>query len=70
MLAVPTPTPVTIPPEVTVIIDVDELLHVPPVDASVSVSVLPVHIAGEDGESADGPGFTVTTFVTVQIPAL
>ena len=68
MVAVPAATPLTIPPDVTVAMLVALLLHVPPVTASVSVIVVPVQTADEDGEMAAAPDITVTVLIAKQLP--
>ena len=62
---VPTPTPVTVPSVPTVAIAVLVLLHVPPVVASVSAIVEPLHIYATPLVStiATGCVFTVTIAV-------
>lgn len=66
IVTVPVVTPDTIPVAVPIAaIAVLLLPHVPPVVASVSAAVLPVHtIAGP--AIAEGKGFTVTTAVIKQ----
>jgi hypothetical protein len=62
---VPDVTPVTVPPEVTVATDVLLLVHAPPVVASVSVVVPPVHNPSVP-VIADVAGLTVKTTVERQ----
>ena len=68
MFTVPAAIALTVPVALTVAVPVAELLQVPPLIASVSVSVLPVHIVGEAGKRLAGPGLTVTILVTMQLP--
>jgi hypothetical protein len=65
MLAVPAVTPLAIPPVVTVAIVVGMLLHAPPLVASLSAVVVPLHIFRVPVMAA-APALTVTTAVTVQ----
>ncbi len=64
MFTVPAAAPVTTPADVTEAIAEEPLLHVPPLTASVSVRVPPVHTVGDAGSSDAGPGDTTTDLVT------
>jgi hypothetical protein len=64
MFTEPGATPPTTPVVLTVAVAVAELVHVPPLTASVIDNVLPVHTVGEAGKRAAGPGLTVTVLVT------
>ena len=66
----PAATPLTRPAELTVAIAADELLHVPPLTASVSVTVPAVHNTGVAGNMAAGPTLTVTVLLTVHRPTV
>ena len=67
-MAVPTVTPVTVPPEFTVATAILLLLQVPPPVVSITVKLLPVHKVKDDGIIAAGPATTVTVLVTEQPP--
>ena len=67
MVAVPAIAPVTVPPT-TVALPL-LLAQTPPVVASVSIVVLPVHTEAVAGVIATGAEFTVATVVTEQ-PAM
>ena len=62
---VPADTPVTIPIELTVAVDILLLLHAPPPMLSLNVIIAPVHTM-PGPEMADGNGFIVTPFVALQ----
>ena len=65
----PAATPVTTPPDVTVAVLVDPLLHVPLGVPSDKVTVPPTHIlSGPDGVIAAGLVLTVTVACTKQVP--
>ena len=67
----PVATPVTTPALLTVASAALLLLQVPPVVASVSVMVAPVHtIAGPVMVPADGAGLTVSACVATAVPQL
>lgn len=62
MVAVPAPIPVTTPELLTVAIELEVLLQIPPDVVLVSVAVPPAHtdFVPPIGEGADGKGLTVT----------
>jgi hypothetical protein len=65
MVVVPAATPVTTPEVALIVATVTLLLlHVPPVVASLSVSVEPAHTPATP-DIAEGALFTVTTLVTL-----
>lgn len=65
MVTAPADTPVTMPVEPTVAIEVDAELHVPPVGPEVSAVVSPVHTVAVPVITS-GNGLTVTTAVLIQ----
>lgn len=65
IVAVPTPTPVTVPAEVTVAIEASILTHTMPGVVQVKVVACPIQIA-ELPVIGKGDGLTVITFVTLQ----
>jgi hypothetical protein len=70
IVAVPTVTPVTTPPEVTVALPL-LLLHVPPGVVLVSVTVVVMQmLAGPVMGATTGSGLTVTTAVAAIVPQL
>ena len=69
IVAVPGDMPPTVPP-VTDATAVLLLLHTPPVLPSISVAVVPLHIAVVAGEMAAGPATTVTVLDTLQLPTV
>ena len=68
IVAVPTVTPVTTPPEVMDAIPEALLLHAPPLVASVNVIVPPWQIIAGVGLIAVGKGFTVIAVVVKHVP--
>ena len=67
MVALPRLAPVTTPPEVTDAMPAEELDHVPPATASVSVRVFPKVTVVAPPEIAAGEGFTETVPVEVEV---
>ena len=71
MVAVPAVIPVTTPPVLTVAMPVLLLLHTPPLVASASVVVPPVHTVVDPViVPADGVPDTVTVVVVLAVPQL
>ena len=62
MLAVPSLTPDTNPPE-TLAVPAASLLHTPPPVDSESVAVAPIHMATDEGDKGSGVTFTVMVFI-------
>ena len=69
MTALPTVTPVTRPPVVTVATDISPLLHAPPEVTEDNRLVPPIHIVGVP-EIAAGNGLTVIPLLTKHPPGI
>ena len=71
MVVVPVEIPLTTPEVLTVPVDGLELVHKPPVDASVSAVFAPTQtVSVPDMVLAPGNGLTVTTCVAAAVPQL